>query len=66
MLAIVTRDKTNKHVSPSKLTIAYQLSRLNSPAIYDWTSAISDGMFKKLKNIDQGSHFAFSFYMVWF
>lgn len=40
MLAMVARHKTDRYVSSSKLTIAYQLSHPNSPTIYDWASAI--------------------------
>lgn len=35
MLSIVVGDRIDKYVSPSKLTIGYQISHPNSPTLYD-------------------------------
>lgn len=64
MLSIVAGERSNRYVSLTKLTIAYQISCPNSPTIYDWAIAILNGISEQLLEIDQGSHFAYASYII--
>lgn len=58
-------ESSDKYISPAKLSIAYQISRPNSPIIYDWAIAISDGIYEQLVEIDQGAYFTYASYIIW-
>lgn len=65
MLSIEMGEQSDRYISLAKLTIAYLISHPKSPIIYNWSVAISDEIAKQLQKIDEGSHFAYSSYIIW-
>lgn len=65
MLSIVAGERYDRYISLEKLSIAYQIFFPNSPTIYDWAIAISDGICEQLVEIDQRSHFECALYIIW-
>ena len=65
MLLIAVEEKFDGYILPTKLTIAYLISLLKTPTIYNWSVAIFDEISQQLQKIDEVSHFAYASYIVW-